>query len=139
MDHQVAVVETVLGLGIQRRKVILRFAFAGHHTDIVTAHQRIQPGNPGQRRFGCDQPELGFGTQCILQIAFNADSDGDFIQVLAQADVLYRTNFDALITHGRSSGDDAVGGDEVDSHGCASLFVSGPDKPSGNQHCNDRQ
>jgi ABC-type transporter Mla subunit MlaD len=35
-------------LSIQGDEMIFRFAFARHHTDIVTADQRIQPGNAGQ-------------------------------------------------------------------------------------------
>jgi hypothetical protein len=34
----------VFRLSIQGDEMIFRFAFARHHTDIVTADQRIQPG-----------------------------------------------------------------------------------------------
>ena len=42
MNHQLAVIDVVLRLGIEGDKVILGLALAGHHADIVTAHQRIQ-------------------------------------------------------------------------------------------------
>ena len=42
MNHQLAVIDVVLRLGIEGDKVILGLTLAGHHADIVTAHQRIQ-------------------------------------------------------------------------------------------------
>ena len=68
MDHQIAVVKAVLGLCIQGNKVILRFTFTWHHTDIVTAHQRIQTGNTRQRGLRRNQPELRFAAQGILHV-----------------------------------------------------------------------
>ena len=41
MNHQLAVIEAIFRLGIQRGKMLLRLAFTWHHADIVTAYQRI--------------------------------------------------------------------------------------------------
>ncbi len=58
MNHQIAVIEPVFRLRIQGGKVIFWLTFARHHADVVTAHQRIQPGDPCQRGFRRHQPEL---------------------------------------------------------------------------------
>ena len=52
VDHQLAGVQAVLRLGIERGEVGLLLAAAGHHADIVAADQRIEAGDPGQRGLG---------------------------------------------------------------------------------------
>ena len=84
MDHQIAVIETVFWLRIQRDKVILRFALAWHHTDVVTANQRIQPRDTRQRRLRRDQPELRFAAQRVLHVRFNADPHLNFVQPFSE-------------------------------------------------------
>ena len=83
MNHQLAVVDTVLRLGIEGDKVVLRFAPTRHHADIVTADQRIKAGDARQRGFRRDQPELRVLAQGVFHIALNAGRDLYLTQVLA--------------------------------------------------------
>ena len=76
--------------------MILRFAFAGHHADIVTADERIQTGNTGQRGFWRHQPELRFAAQGILHVRFNADPHLNLVQPFSKGDILNRTHFNPL-------------------------------------------
>ena len=71
--------------------MIFRFAFARHHTDIVTADQRIQPGNAGREAFGVtSQNWVSLRSASFISL-FHAG--GNFnLEVLTQRDILYRTN-----------------------------------------------
>ncbi len=139
MDHQLAGIEAVFRLCIKRPKVVARLAFARHHADIVTAHQRVQPGNARQRGFRRDEPELRLVAQGVFHVILDTDRHLDFIQIFAQANILYGADFDALIAHRRAPGDDPVGRHKVDSDGGASLFIRGPDKPARYQQCDNGQ
>lgn len=86
VDHQLAGVQAVLRLGIERGEVGLLLAAAGHHADIVAADQRIEAGDPGQRGLRRHQPELGAFAQRVSQIAFDAGLHHDAAQIFAQAD-----------------------------------------------------
>ena len=83
MDHQLAVINMVLRLGIEGDKVILGLALTWHHADIVAANQRIQAGHAGKRGFRRHQPELGLLAQRIFHIAFDAGRNLDFTQIFA--------------------------------------------------------
>ncbi len=139
MDHQIAVIETVFGLGIQRNKVILGLTFARHHADIVTAHKRIQPGDTGQRGFRRHQPELRFAAQGILHVRFDTDPHLDLVQPFSKGDVLNRTDFNPLEANRGSPGNDAVSGLEIDGHSASAIFIARPDKPACNHQRDDRQ
>jgi hypothetical protein len=136
MDHQIAVIEAVFGLRIEGDKVILRLAFTGHHADIVTAHQRIQPGNAGQRGFRRDQPELRFAAQRILHVGFNAGPHLNFVQPFS-ARYPEPYPLQPLEANGRSPGDDAVGGLEINGDGTTAIFIARPDKPACNHQGDD--
>ena len=139
MNHQIAVIEAVFGLRIQSHKVILRFAFAGHHADIVTADERIQTGNTGQRGFWRHQPELRFAAQGILHVRFNTDPHLNLVQPFSKGDILNRTHFNPLEAYGGSPGDDAVGGLEINGDGTAAILIACPDKPACNHQGDDGQ
>ena len=139
LNHQIAVIQPVFRLRIQRGKVFLRLTFTWHHTDVVPAHQCIQSGHARQRRFWRDQPELGFTAQRILHIGFDADANLDFIQILTEPDILDRAHFNALEAHGCSPGDNAVGGLEVNRNGITAIFVTRPDKPARYHQCDNRE
>ena len=139
MNHQFAVVDTVFRLSIQSDEMIFRFAFARHHTDIVTAHQRIQPGNAGQRGFWRHQPELGIFAQRVFHIALHAGGNFNLAEVLTQRDILYRTNLYPLIADRGTSRNNPVCGLEIDGNRRSPTFKAGPDEPSGNHQRDDRQ
>ena len=139
MDHQIAVIQPIFRLGIQRNKVILWLTFAGHHADIVTAHKRIQPGNAGQGGFRRDQPELRFGAQGILHIRLNARPDLDFVQPFAKGNILHGTHFHPLEANGGTSGDNAVRRLEINRDGTSAIFIARPDKPACDHQRDDRQ
>ncbi len=132
MDHQLAVAEAILRLGIKGRKVILRLALAGHHADVVPADQRIQSGDPRQRRFWRYQPELSIVTQGILHIRFDTGLHLNFIEIFAQADVLHGTHLNALVAHRRTPGHDAVSRDEIDGDGVTAILIAAPQEPASN-------
>ena len=72
MNHQLAVIDVILRLGVESDKVILRLALTGHHADIVAANQRIEARHAGKRSFRRHQPELRLLAQRIFHIAFDA-------------------------------------------------------------------
>ena len=139
VNHQLAIVKAIFRLGIERGEVIFRLAFARHHADIVAANQRIQPGNTRKRRLGCDQPKLGIFTQRVFHIAFHADFYFDFAQVFTEADALYRTDFNTLVTYRRAPGNDAVSRNKINGRSRAAFFPGRPHQPAGNHQCDNWQ
>ena len=139
MNHQLAVIDVVFRLGIEGDKVILGLTLAGHHADIVTAHQRIQAGHAGERSLRRYQPELRLLAQRIFHIALDAGGNLNFAQIFTQRDVLHRTDFYPLIADRRAARNDTVSGLEVDNDRCTAILVAGPYQPAGNQQRDDRQ
>ena len=139
VDHQLAGVQAVFRLGIERGEVSLLLAAAGHHADIVAADQGIKPGDPGQRGFGRHQPELSAFAQRVFQIAFDAGLHHDAAQIFAQADFLHRADLYALIAYRRAAGDDARRRLEIDGDGGAALLDIVIDQPPGDQQGDERQ
>lgn len=52
VDHQIAIVQPIFRLGIERDKVILLFTFTRHHADIVPPTRASSPETPANDAFG---------------------------------------------------------------------------------------
>ncbi len=119
--------------------MIFGLTFARHHANVVPAHQRIQPGDPRQRGFWGDQPELGLFAQGIFHIAFDAGGNLYLTQIFTEANILDGADLDPLITDRRPPRHNAVSGLEIDGNRRSAVVKAGPDEPGGNQQRDDRQ
>ena len=130
MNHQLAVVQTIFGLCIERSEAFARFTFTWHHADIVTANQRIEAGDAGKRGFWGYQPELGFSPKRIFHIAFDTGANLDFAAVAGKTNILYRADLNPLVAHRCAAGDNTVRRHKVDGDSGPPVFIAIPDKPA---------
>ena len=126
MDHKITIIQPIFGLGIEGDKVILLFTFTWHHADIVSADQRIQPGNTCQRSFWRHQPELRLFAQRIFHIGLDADLHFNLTQIVAQTDILHRSDFNALIANRCATRNNAIRRHKIDGDGIASILITPP-------------
>ena len=132
MDHQIAIVQPIFRLGIECDKVILLFTFTWHHADIVTTDEGVQPGDTCQRGLWRHQPELCLFAQRIFHIRLDADLDFNLTKIVAQADILHSSDFNALITNRGAARDNTIRRHKVDGDGITPVLITIPNQPTGN-------
>ena len=132
MDHQIAIVQSIFRLGIECDKVILLFTFTWHHADIVTTDEGVQPGDTCQRGLWRHQPELCLFAQRIFHIRLDADLDFNLTKIVAQADILHSSDFNALITNRGAARDNTIRRHKVDGDGITPVLITIPNQPTGN-------
>ena len=132
MDHQIAIVQPIFRLGIECDKVILLFTFTWHHADIVTTDEGIKPGDTCQRGLWRHQPELCLFAQRIFHIGLDADLDFNLTKIVAQADILHSSDFNALITNRGAARDNTIRRHKVDGDGITPVLITIPNQPTGN-------
>ena len=132
MDHQIAIVQSIFRLGIECDKVILLFTFTWHHADIVTTDEGVQPGDTCQRGLWRHQPELCLFAQRIFHIGLDADLDFNLTKIVAQADILHSSDFNALITNRRTAWNNTIRRHKVDGDGITPVLITVPNQPTGN-------
>ena len=132
MDHQIAIVQPIFRLGIECDKVILLFTFTWLHADIVTTDEGVQPGDTCQRGLWRHQPELCLFAQRIFHIGLDADLDFNLTKIVAQADILHSSDFNALITNRRTAWNNTIRRHKVDGDGITPVLITIPNQPTGN-------
>ena len=132
MDHQIAIVQPIFRLGIECDKVILLFTFTRHHADIVPTDEGVQPGDTCQRCFWRHQPELSLFAQRIFHIGLDADLDFNLTKIVAEADILHCSDFNALITNRRTAWNNTIRRHKVDGDGITPVLITVPNQPTSN-------
>ncbi|GCM25387.1 hypothetical protein ExPCM16_01307 [Escherichia coli] len=132
MDHQIAIVQPIFRLGVECDKVILLFTFTRHHADIITTDEGVQPGDTCQRGLWRHQPELCLFAQRIFHIGLDADLDFNLTKIVAEADILHCSNFNALITNRRTAWNNTIRRHKVDGDSIAPVLITVPNQPTSN-------
>ena len=112
--------------------MILLFTFTWHHADIVTTDEGVQPGDTCQRGLWRHQPELCLFAQRIFHIGLDADLDFNLTKIVAQADILHSSDFNALITNRRTAWNNTIRRHKVDGDGITPVLITIPNQPTGN-------
>src|SRR5699024_2654455 len=92
----------------------------------------VQPGDTCQRCFWRHQPELSLFAQRIFHIGLDADLDFNLTKIVAEADILYCSDFNALITNRRTAWNNTIRRHKVDGDGITPVLITVPNQPTGN-------
>ena len=78
------------------------------------------------------QPELSLFAQRIFHIGLDADLDFNLTKIVAEADILHCSDFNALITNRRTARDNTIRRHKVDGDGITPVLITVPNQPTGN-------